>query len=189
MKLIVGLLLLAGVISVAAQSGAQQIIKQRAKDLRNQSNARQGVPVAAPATAPQAAPAAPSMQNMARVQADLIAIKPDSAPTEEQKQKLARDLLAAVTDPVKPSAGSLDKLSSELAATFSEKTVTPASRTRLVQELDAVLNPSKYPQVKLDGIYADIPVILDRHGISQRRALLLTAAVKTVAAECRGQKS
>ena len=129
------------------------------------------------------------MQNMAGVQADLIAIKPDTTPTEEQKQKLARDLLAAVTDPIRPSAGSVDKLSSELAATFSEKAVSTASRARLVQELDAVLNPSKYPQVKLDGIYADIPVILDRHGISQSRAQLLTAAVNAVAAECRGQKS
>src|SRR5438874_13343192 len=95
------------VITGFAQS-SEVIIKQRAKELSNQNNVRQGV---APPTQPQTPPpsatatAAAQPQNpaLARLRADLAAIQAGSTPTPEQKQKLTTDIIA-VAQSTKPSA-------------------------------------------------------------------------------------
>ena len=62
-------------------AGSEAIIKQRAKDLSNQNNVRQGVapPTQPPPTAPKPATTAPStltpQQALAKLQTDLAAIK------------------------------------------------------------------------------------------------------------------
>lgn len=186
-SLIVALALLTGAGTVVA--GSMEIIRQRAKDMRNQNNAQQGVPgygqpVARPVTP---VPAAPSLENMAGVRADLAAIKKGTELTAEQKQKLGQHLAAAVQGGTKPSAASLDKLAADLSAAFVESPLPSASQGRLVQELDAVLNPAKYPQAKLEGILADIQNTFQGNGLAQRQAVLLVEQLKTVAAEARGQ--
>src|SRR6478752_4813882 len=79
--------------------GAQMIIKNRAKELQNENNVRQGVP---PPTQPQSPPAQaqpvtppPIPAYVTHLQTDLAAIKSGSTPTAEQKQKLAADIVAA----------------------------------------------------------------------------------------------
>ena len=78
-------------------AGSEAIIKQRAKDLSNQNNVRQGVapPTQPPPTAPKPATTAPStltpQQALAKLQTDLAAIKVNSTVTSAQKQQLARD--------------------------------------------------------------------------------------------------
>lgn len=182
----VALVLLTGAGTVLA--GSMEIIKQRAKDLRNQNNAQQGVPgYGQPARPATPVPTAPSLENMAAVRSDLAAIKKGTEPTAEQKQKLSQHLASAVLGGVKPSPASLDKLAADLSAAFVENPLPAASQGRLVQELDAVLNPSKYPQAKLEGILADIQTTFQGNGLAQRQAILLSEQLKTVAAEARGQ--
>src|SRR6266478_5654434 len=108
MKLALILLALASVLSIKAfGAGAEAIIKQRAKDLSNQNNVRQGVaPPAQPAQPAQPAlPATAALTPMAKLQADITAIKPNSVMTAAQKQQLARDLTALAHGPGKPSPG------------------------------------------------------------------------------------
>src|SRR6185503_5924339 len=84
---------------------SEVIIKQRAKELSNQNNVRQGVaPPAQPPGAPAATPVTQA-QNPAltKLQTDLAAIQAGSIPTAEQKQKIATDIIAA-SQGTKPSA-------------------------------------------------------------------------------------
>jgi len=179
-----GLLTLLAGSSIAAPTGAANIIKERAKELNNQNNARQGVTPpaqpAAPAATPQS-PAAPSAA-LTQFQNDLAAIKASTAVTEQQKQKLTLDLLA-VAQGVKPSQATAAKLIEDLTAALVDKPLSAASRGRLVQELDAVLNPGKYPQAKLDGIFADVQAIFQENGLGRNQAVVIGDGVKALSAD------
>ncbi len=180
-------LLLAGV----ALAGPQEIIKQRAKELSNQNNVRQGVapptqaatPVAQNpgAAAPVASPA------LTRLQADLAAIKAGTPVTAAQTQRLTQDLLA-VAQGGKPTT-TAPKLAEDLANAFAERPLSAASRARLVQELDAVLNPAKYPTAKMDGIFADVQAIFQERednpmaSQSRQKAQAIADNVKAMARE------
>ena len=111
-------------------AGSEAIIKQHAKELRDQNNVRQGVPPPAPAPQPAkpsaAQPAALTL--MAKLQADLAAIKPNSQVTAEQKQQLNRDLQALATGPKKPSPGATSKLAGDIAAALAQKVVETIRR-------------------------------------------------------------
>src|SRR5437763_10657652 len=77
-------------------AGPADIIKQRAKELNNQNNVRQGVaPPSQPVPPPASAPATQPSQSLMRLQAELAAIPAGSPVTAEQKQKLANGLIAA----------------------------------------------------------------------------------------------
>jgi hypothetical protein len=176
-------LILSGLLALLAAdafAGGEAIVKQRAKELSNQNNVRQGV---APPTAPPAA-AAPSAASsaMAKFQTDLAAIAPGVAVTTEQKQLITRDLLAMVQG-AKPASASVFQLADKLTAACAVKQLSPASRARLAQELDAVLNPAKYPQAKWDAIYTDAQAIFQDNGASRQSAVAIANDVKALAQE------
>jgi hypothetical protein len=54
-----------------------------------------------------------------------------------------------------------------------------------VQELDAVLNPGKYPQARPEKIIEDIQAIFQENGLSRMKALAIANDVQKVAAEVR----
>jgi hypothetical protein len=172
-----------GLAAACAWAGPETIIKQRAKELRDQNNVRQGVP---PATAPQPKPApnpaavapTPSQQNMGRLQTELAAIKPTAPATPEQKQRLSRLLVAMAEGPVKPSAAAADKLAEALAGAQASNPMSAASRARLVQDLDGIINPSKYPQAKKDAIIADVQAIFQAGGLPRSRAVAIAEAAR-----------
>jgi hypothetical protein len=158
------------------------IIKKRAKELNNQNNVRQGVAPPSqpqPARPPATAPAPQQSSALSKLQASLAGITPGSTATAEQKQKLANDI-SAVAQTAKPSQAAATKLAEELWGGIAVKALSPASRSRLVQELDAVLNPAKYPQVKLPAVYDDIQAIFQENGLDRKRAVAISDAVKAV---------
>ena len=170
----------------ALGAGTDYIIKQRAKELRDENNVRQGVPPPTqpnqPATAP-ARPAAPTLTPaLARFQTDLAAINAGSQVSADQKQKLAQQLVASALV-AKPSLATASKFTDHLANASAEKPLPASSRARLVQELDAVLNPGKYPQAKLDGIFSDIQAIFQENGLSRMKAVALSDSVKAMSTE------
>ncbi len=173
----------------SAFSQSDIIIRERAKELRNQNNVRQGVapPVSAQPAAPAMAPAAPAPQSptLTKLKADIAAISANSQVSAEQKQKLAQDLLA-VAQGGKPAPATAAKLAENIAAAQSEKPLSPASLARFVQELDAILNPAKYPQAKPDGIFADVQAIFQENGMKRARAVDISNNVKSLAAEVKG---
>src|SRR6266850_1271657 len=105
-------------LAMSTFAGPDVIIRERAKELSNQNNVRQGVapptqppPSAQPAAA--AAPQAPS-QAVTRFQSDLAVLKAAAPATPDQKQKLASDLIA-MAQGAKPSPAAAAKLAEDLA--------------------------------------------------------------------------
>ena len=171
-------LILSGVTSWA---GPETIIKERAKELRDQNNVRQGV--APPTTQPTIAPSAPAppvlTPSLLKFQTELGTLNMGTPATPDQKQHLQQQLAVSPLG-AKPSPAALAKLTEDLCAAFNEKPLSATSRARLVQELDAILNPSKYPQAKPDGILKDIQAIFQDNGLSRSKAVVIADDVKTI---------
>lgn len=185
MKTSFTLLGLTTLLTFSLYADSASIIKQHAKELVNQNNVRQGVPPPTQSAAPGAsAPAAPSAA-ISRLGSDLAALKGGSEITADQKQKLANDILAAAETAAKPSAASAKKLADDIAAACGDKALPATSRSRLVMELDAVLNPSRYPQAKLDGIYGDVQAVFQENGTPRTQAAQISTDIKTIAGEVR----
>jgi hypothetical protein len=169
----------------ARQGAVGAIAKQRAKEQVNQSNVRQGVtaPVQPVQPPPSSGTTTSPAQNLSltRLQAALAAFKSDGAFTAEQKQKFATELSAAALT-TKPTPAAASKLAEDMALLLAGKPLTSADRTRLATELDAVLNPSKYPQAKIQAIYDDIQAIFQVNGADRRRAIAIVDDVKGLAA-------
>ena len=163
------------------------IIRERAKELSNQNNARQGAlaPVqpqqpAQPAVAPAPPPGPTLSPALLRFNTELTAIKADSQVTADQQQKLAQDLLASAQG-AKPSLAAVSKLAADVSAAFAEKPLSSTSRARFVQELDAVLNPGKYPMAKMDGIIKDIQNTFEQNGLARMKAIAIADDVQAIA--------
>jgi hypothetical protein len=175
-----------GLVSISAQADPAVIIRERAKELSNQNNVRQGV--ASPtqpalSTPTPSAPAGPTLSPaLLRFNTEIAAIRADAQVTPDQKQKLAQDLIVSAQG-AKPSLVSTSKLAADLSAAFTEKPLSAISRARFVQELDAVLNPAKYPQAKLDGIIRDVQAIFQENGLARMKAMAIADDVKAIAAE------
>jgi hypothetical protein len=185
MKPCFALLVAAAFFTFNLQAGPETIVRERAKELRDQNNVRQGVPPptqpqpATPGTAatmPQPSPA------LGTFQIDLGAIKAE--PTVDQKQKLTADILT-VAQGAKPSAATAGKFAEAVAAAVAEKQLPPDRRARLAQEMDAVLNPGKYPQAKLDGIFNDVQAIFQDNGLHRTKAVAISDALKAMSTEVR----
>jgi hypothetical protein len=172
-------------------AGPDVIIKKRAQEIRDQNNVRQGVaspsqpnqPAQRAAPATTTAPSTASQQSLAKVRADLAVIKPNSPVTPEQKQQLAKDLLASAQGTGKPSQATIAALADSLSAAFAQKPVSDADRNRLVSDLAAVLNPAKIQPTQMQAIHADIQAIFQANGMARNDAVKIVDHVKAVAAE------
>jgi hypothetical protein len=180
-------LLLVASLAISAQcfAGSETIIRERAKELRDQNNVRQGVaPPSAPAQPAAQAPAqalTPQQAILVRLQSDMGAIK--TAPPDDQKQKLTRDQAATAMGANKPTQASLAKLANSLAIALGEKTLSPTNRGRLLQDLHGVLNGASLPPTQMVAIVADVQAIFQAAGVSRASAAAVAADLKTVAGE------
>ncbi len=175
------------VFSQGAQ-GAQ--ITQRARELVNQNNVRQGVgQPSQPATPPPAAPPqkliAPNpaqiqLQNVNKIKNDIAAIRADAQIVQGKIQKLAADLLAAARGTRKPSPGALNKLAASLATSLAGKTLESAQELRLAQDLEAVVNGAKISQLQADSYVSDVQAILQVAGAKRNEAASAADEVKAV---------
>jgi hypothetical protein len=166
-------------------AGPETIVRERAKELSNQNNVRQGV---APPTQPaQPAPtsnpgtpapqAPPKSQAVLRFETDLAAIKANEPVTPALKKKLADDILA-IAEGAKPSQTAAAKLAEDLATAASAKPLDPKYCSRLGMELDAILNPAKYPKSNPSGIFSDIQATFQANGSDRKQAVLIADDVK-----------
>ena len=183
MKIPLALTSILTLLTQLALADSSSIIKQRAKELVNENNVRQGVapPTQAPSAPNTTTPTPPPQSpNIARLQADLAGLKADVPATAEQKQKLAQDLMAAAETGTKPTPDAANAMAEALAAAFNQKPLSSEHRARLVTEIDAVLNPSKYPQAKMEGIFADVQAIFQSNGLSRNDSVKIVNALKTL---------
>ena len=166
-------------------AGPETIVRERAKELSNQNNVRQGV--APPTQAPQPAPAStpgtaaptapPKSQAVLRFEMDLGSIKANDPVTAIIKQKLADDILA-IAESTKPAPTAAAKLADDLATAASAKPLDPKYRSRLGMELDAILNPIKYPKSNPTGIFNDIQATFQANGSDRKHAVAVSEDVK-----------
>ena len=194
MKSVSLIAVLATLCAASANAGPEQIIKQRAKDLRDQNNARQGVPP--PNTPPPRPPApqapqspAPSpavtaqQQAITKLKTDFAAFKSGSEITTEQKQNLAKDLSAATQGAAKLSQASVAKLANDLSAALSGKTLATADQTKLATGLAAILNGANLPATQVQTMALDVQSILQSSGVKRENALPVVNDLKAIAAE------
>ena len=166
-----------------AFGSVETIMKQRAREVSNQNNVRQGVPPPTQATTPASAPPKTTVSPaLARLQADLGVFTAGTPATSVQKKKLVDDILA-LAETAKPGLATVTKLIEDMTTAFVDKPLPPTSRVRLAQELDAVVNPTKYPQAKLDGIIADAQAIFQENGLTRSKAVVIADGIKAIAAE------
>jgi hypothetical protein len=164
-------------------AGPETIVRERAKELSNQNNVRQGVapptqsspsPTAPGTPAPQAPP---KSQAVLQFETDLGSIKANDPVTPAIKQKLAADIIA-IAEGTKPSPTSAAKLAEDLAMAASAKPLDPKYRSRLGMELDAILNPGKYPKSNPSGIFSDIQATFQTNGSERKQAVAIADDVK-----------
>jgi len=169
-----------------AQADPAVIIRERAKELRDQNNVRQGVAAPTQPIQPAAAPAAPAGPTLSpgllRFNTHVAEIHADAMVSADQKQKLAQDIVTGAQGP-RPSLAAATKLAGDISAAFAEKPLPSATRARFVQELDAVLNPAKYPMAKLDGILRDVQAIFQENGLARIKAVAIAEDVRVLASE------
>jgi hypothetical protein len=172
--------------SLFAQSDV--IILKHAREIRNQNNVQQGVAAptqpAQPATAPatSAAPT-PIQQSIAKLRADLTAIKANAQVTAAQKQQIAKDLMAVAQGANKPTQSAAANLVSSLAAAFAEKPLADRDCSRFLSDLAAVLNPGRIQPAQMQAIHADIQAIFQANSMARKEAVKLVDQVKAVGAE------
>jgi hypothetical protein len=187
---------LIGALTLLAASTLAQsdvIIKQHAKEIRDQNNVRQGVTPPAPApqpvrttpTTPTTTAPNPVQQSLAKVRADLSAIQPNSQVTAQQKQQLAKDLMATAQGANKPSSATVAALAEELSGAFAQKSLSEQDLKRLMTDLAAVLNPANIQPTQMQAIYSDIQAIFQVGGLARKDAVKVSEAAKAVAAEGR----
>jgi hypothetical protein len=190
MKITFALIGAVTLLEVSTFAGPDVIIKQRAREIRDQNNVRQGVtppsqPAQPAAPAATTAPATPVQQGLAKVRADLAAIQPNSPVTAAQKQQLAKDLLATAQGANKPSQATVASLAEDLSAAFAQKPLSDADRNRLLTDLAAVLNPANIQPAQMQAIFADVQAIFQVNGLTRKDAVKIAEDVKAIAAETR----
>ncbi len=179
--------------TAVAVAGPDVIIREKAKQLRDQNNARQGVPPPAPPAQtgrPAAAPAgattasasaAAQPPGLARLQANLAAIKTNAVVSAEQKQRLTQDLIATAQGATKPSAAVAGKLAADLAAACADKPLPASARSRIVQNLNAVLNPESIQTAQMEAVITDVQTVLEKNGVNRGLASAVAADLKVMA--------
>lgn len=172
--------------SVLAQGAQGVLIKQRAKEVVNQSDVRQGVP---PPTQPAqpaqagAVTANPKQKNIALLQADLASLQGKAEVSSSLKQRFAKNLLAAVQGPTKPSTATVTTFVENLAAMVAANPLEAADRTRLAQDLNAAFDCAQLPKESVDKILSDVQAILQVNGVRRQDALSIVNDLRSVAAE------
>jgi hypothetical protein len=122
-------------------------------------------------------------QSLAKVRTDLSAIQPGSQVTAQQKQQLAKDLLAASQGANKPSSATVAALAEELSTAVSQKSLAEKDLSRLMTDLAAVLNSSNIQPTQMQAVYSDIQAIFQVSGLARKDAIKVSDAAKAVAAE------
>jgi hypothetical protein len=188
MKTVLALLGAAMLLAANAFAQSDIIIKKHALELRDQNNVRQGVAPptqpAQPATAPAKGTApTPVQQSIAKLRADLAAIKANTPVTADQKQQITKDLIAVAQGASKPSQSTAANMADSLSGAFAEKPLADKDCSRLLSDLAAVLNPARIQPAQMQAIYADIQAIFQANGMARKDAVKIVDQVKAIAAE------
>jgi hypothetical protein len=194
MKTLIAAAILVGLLAPPTfGQGSAVMIKNRAKEVVNQNNVRQGVPPTSqppPSPTPgQGNPATPSpavvqAHNIAKIKTDIAGFKTGSLATAEQKQQFIKDLAVAARS-TKPSLPTVTKSVDSLISGLSEASLTSDQQSRLAQNIESVLNSKPLPASQFDAIVNDVQAIFQVGGVKRTTAVSIASDLKAVGAEVR----
>ena len=145
----------------------------------------QATPTAPTAPPPQAMPPPPPNPALVALQLNISNLATDLAGLQTnpiKKQPLINDLSVAVQG-ASPAQTSVAKLTDDLAAGLTGKSLSVEQRTKLAQYLRAIFNSSHVSPAQQRAIFEDAPKILQAGGVSADNAAKVVADLKAVAAE------
>jgi hypothetical protein len=177
-------------VALAAQADPATIAKQRAKELNNQNNVRQGIGAPASPVAPaKPAPTRPAQPQppdpVAKLKADIAAITGKPSVPAELKQQFTADLHAAARGSRKPSNAAVEKLSASLASALAGQPLESSAQSRLAQDINLALNSASLSPQRAGEIADDVQAILQTGGIARGTAAKVADDLKAIAAELR----
>ncbi len=140
---------------------------------------------AAPAepAAPPPKPLTPEQAALANVVTDLSVLK------AEETDKFGSDLMAMARSANKPSSVTVHKLAKDLTAALAGKTLTPAQRSRMAQDFQAVLSGANVPATVMDDIIGDVPSILKKVGADATATKAVGDDLKAINAEIKAKSA
>jgi hypothetical protein len=197
---IVGCLTGNALAQIDANNGAQaQMIKERAKRIRDANNASQGVapgaPAPAPAPMPPAAPTGPRTMDPAqqqlvdKVQGDLTGIKSDAPVAPDQKQNLETDLLTLAKGATKPSKESVSKLAGDVAAALSGKNVNVKDQAQLAKAMNVVMNNGNVTAAQAQAFVTGTQKILQTAGVGEAQVTAVVTDLKGIVTDLQKSKA
>lgn len=172
--------------SLPAQGAAAVVAKQRAQELRDQNNVRQGVPspaapvVSAPATGGATAPAGGGAATLKPLESALRALTGQPTVNASAKEALVQQLLAAARGPQKPPRSAVQGLVDSLAACLSGATLEESELQRLATNLFALMNAATVSQDRLRQILDDVQAILQVGGVRRAQAVGVTGQLRQI---------
>lgn len=177
--------------SLFGQGAQADIVKRRAKELRDQNNVRQSVPspaqtqpVPPPAVGSAPANAITQAQSLAALKNDLTGFKIGTAVTDAQKQQFTINLAKAARGN-KPSLGTVKKFVDSLTGALGGASLTDEQRARLAGDVDAVLNSRGLSTTAFDKTIEDTQAILQVGSVQRATAASVAADLKAIGAEVR----
>jgi len=188
---------LTALAAVTATAGSEHLVKQRAKDIRDQQNERQGVPAESskpppaqsPVTQPGPSPytarpaAAPAVSSQAAgLSRNLETIQKAESATAGQVQDLTRSLTAAARGTPPPSTASIDKLARDLSEALPGANLSSTRASRLAQQLESALNDPLGAK-EMEALATQIHDTLRAAGVGRVDAKVVSNDVKSIIAE------
>lgn len=188
---------LAGILLLAAftaNAASEQIIKQRAKDLRDQNNTKQGIstignraptPVPAQRTVTFVTNAppmgfTPEQQRLLRVQNSITDIRSGAPLDPVKKSQLEKDLTDLASGPKKPSYAVLSKFSGSLCGALTQRMLSRPTQARLVKNLNTAFNPGNYTAAQVDKAIADVQALFESNMIPKTEAGTIAADLRAL---------
>jgi len=192
MKTFFCIALISLITAFAAMAGPEQLVKERAKQLRDRNNASQGVPgqPSAPPTAPATpAPAARPAQSgsakpspLAKIRADIAAWQNPKAVNEDSQKEFTTDVLAAVRGSKSPATASVNQFGGKLSAALAGKSLGGSELSRLADNINLAVNSASLSDERTDELAAQVQSDLEKSGVAATAASGVADSLKEVMA-------
>jgi hypothetical protein len=200
MKSIFLLLLLS--LTIGTMFGQAHIVKQRARELSDQNNARQGITPTAPGTPARPAPAAPvappqpmvaspevlRQYDINTIKGDVAGIQPGATIDAGQTEQLTKNLTTAARGAAKPSAKAVAQLSQDLGPALLQARLTEANQAQLAEDVVSLLNCGGMAAADTQAKITSVQATLQRGGVERKLAVAVANDLKRIAGEIQKSK-
>lgn len=182
-------------VAFGASAASEQIIKQRAINIRDQNKTGQtpvpGRPVVSPnqsqprqfVTNAPANHLTDEQQRLLRVQRSLTAIRPDAPIDPVEKAQFEKDVMNLVVTGKKPAHRSVAKLSEGICGALSKRMLSRPTQANLIQNLNIAANPGKYTKTQVDKAISDTQALFEANNLPKKDAEKIANDLKALSAE------